>query len=592
MPDLDIILMLAILAVTMALFISEKMRPDITALVVLTILLILGLLQPGQALYGFANQATAIIAAMFIISAGLVRTGLVDWLARRVDTWAGRSRIRFVLVLCLTTALLSTVIVNAAVVAIFIPISVILAEKRRIPVSFVLIPMAFASQLGGVCTLIGSSTHILMNALAVENGRPGFSMFEFTPLGAIIAALGILYLVLAAGKLLPKRKGSYQKIDKYRLADYLGEFTLPGHSQLEGKRWSELEEKSIKDVQLIRLIRGDKAVWKPPQTVMREKDVLLVHGDADKLMHFKDAFKLQTRADVKLDDTKISTEDHKLIEAVVPPRSSLVERTLDSADFRRRFGCLVLAVQRRGRILRQRLTHIRLQAGDALLLQCSKDETYRILRSQDLIMTEEMSELHVRKDRALIALALLGAFITLAALQVIPILTAALLGAVGMIATGCLTAEEAYRSINWQVIFLLGGILPLGLAMQQTGTAQWLAGLVMDPLQDLGPFVLLAAFYLLTALLTESMSNMAAAVLLASIAISTAAALGISPRPFLVVISFAASTSFATPIGFQTNTMIYAPGGYRFGDFTRVGLPLNLLFCLVVCLLVPMFWPF
>jgi len=479
MPDLDIILMLAILAVTMALFISEKMRPDITALVVLTILLILGLLQPGQALYGFANQATAIIAAMFIISAGLVRTGLVDWLARRVDTWAGRSRIRFVLVLCLTTALLSTVIVNAAVVAIFIPISVILAEKRRIPVSFVLIPMAFASQLGGVCTLIGSSTHILMNALAVENGRPGFSMFEFTPLGAIIAAIGILYLVLVAGKLLPKRKGSYQKIDKYRLADYLGEFTLPGNSQLEGKRWGELEAKSIEAVQLIRLIRGDKAVWKPPQTVMREKDVLLVHGDADKLMQFKDAFKLQTRADVKLDDTKISTEDHKLIEAVVPPRSNLVERTLDSADFRRRFGCLVLAVQRRGRILRQRLTHIRLQAGDALLLQCSRDETDRILRSQDLIMTEEMSELHVRKDRALIALALLGAFIALAALQVIPILTAALLGAVGMIATG-----------------------------------------------------------------------------------------------------------------FQTNTMIYAPGGYRFGDFTRVGLPLNLLFCLVVCLLVPMFWPF
>ena len=592
MPDLDIILMLAILAVTMALFISEKMRPDITALVVLTILLILGLLQPDQALYGFANQATAIIAAMFIISAGLVRTGLVDWLARRVDTWAGRSRIRFVLVLCLTTALLSTVIVNSAVVAIFIPISVILAEKRRIPVSFVLIPMAFASQLGGVCTLIGSSTHILMNALAVENGRPGFSMFEFTPLGAIIAAVGILYLVLVAGKLLPKRKGKYQKTDKYRLADYLGELRLKGNSQLLGKRWNELEKKAVKDILLIRLIRADKAVSKPTQTVMKEGDILLVHGDASRLMQIKDEFKLQTRADVKIDVKVMTADDLKLIEAVIPPRSNLEGKSLEDSDFRRRFGCLVLAVQRRGRILRQRLDRIHLQAGDALLLQCSRDETGRILRSQDLIMTEEMSELHVRKNRALIALALLGAFIALAALQVIPILTAAFLGAVGMIATGCLTAEEAYRAINWQVIFLLGGILPLGLAMQQTGTAQWLAGLVMGPLQDLGPFILLAAFYLLTAFLTESMSNMAAAVLLAPIALSTAAALGISPRPFLVVISFAASTSFATPIGFQTNTMIYAPGGYRYGDFTRVGLPLNLLFCLVVCLLVPMFWPF
>ena len=592
MPDLDIILMLAILAVTMALFISEKMRPDITALVVLTILLILGLLQPDQALYGFANQATAIIAAMFIISAGLVRTGLVDWLARRVDTWAGRSRIRFVLVLCLTTALLSTVIVNSAVVAIFIPISVILAEKRRIPVSFVLIPMAFASQLGGVCTLIGSSTHILMNALAVENGRPGFSMFEFTPLGAIIAAVGILYLVLVAGKLLPKRKGKYQKTDKYRLADYLGELRLKGNSQLLGKRWNELEKKAVKDILLIRLIRADKAVSKPTQTVMKEGDILLVHGDASRLMQIKDEFKLQTRADVKIDVKVMTADDLKLIEAVIPPRSNLEGKSLEDSDFRRRFGCLVLAVQRRGRILRQRLDRIHLQAGDALLLQCSRDETGRILRSQDLIMTEEMSELHVRKNRALIALALLGAFIALAALQVIPILTAAFLGAVGMIATGCLTAEEAYRAINWQVIFLLGGILPLGLAMQQTGTAQWLADLVMGPLQDLGPFILLAAFYLLTAILTESMSNMAAAVLLAPIALSMASALGISPRSFLVVISFAASTSFTTPIGFQTNTMIYAPGGYRFGDFTRVGLPLNLLFCLVVCLLVPMFWPF
>ncbi|MGB2907623.1 MAG: SLC13 family permease [Candidatus Aminicenantaceae bacterium] len=591
MLNFDIILMLTILAVTMVLFVSEKLRPDVAALVVLTALLLLGLLQPQQALYGFANQATAIIAAMFIISAGLVRTGLVDWLARRVDTGAGRSRIRFILVLCLTTALLSTFIVNSAVVAIFIPISVILAEKRKIPISFVLIPMAFASQLGGACTLIGSSTHILMNALAVENGRPAFGMFEFTPLGAIIAAAGILYLVLLARKLLPRRKGAFQKIDKYRLADYLSELSLTGNSPLLGKRWSELEKKARRDIQLIRLIRVNKAVSKPAQTVMRERDVLLVHGDAARLMQVKDEFQLQTRAEVKIDDRSMTADDLRLIEAVIPPRSILEGRTLEGSDFRRRFGCLVLAIQRRGKVLHLRLDRIRLQAGDALLLQCPHDEIGRILRSQDLVMTEEMSELHLRKNRTLIALALLGAVVTLSALQVIPILTATLLGAVGMIVTGCLTAEEAYRSINWQVIFLLGGILPLGLAMQQTGTAQWLADTVMRPLMGLGPYVLLVALYLLTALLTEGMSNMAAAVLLAPIALSMAAALGVSPRPFLVVISFAASTSFATPIGFQTNTMIYAPGGYRFTDFTRVGLPLNLLFCLIVCLLVQVFWP-
>ncbi len=591
MPEFEILLMLAILAATMTLFVSEKLRPDVTALLVLSALLLLGLLQPQQALYGFANQATAIIAAMFIISAGLVRTGLVDWLARRVDAGAGRSRIRFILVLCLTTALLSTFIVNAAVVAIFIPISVILAEKRRIPVSYVLIPMAFASQLGGACTLIGSSTHILMNSLAVENGRPAFAMFEFAPLGAVLAAVGILYLVLLAGKLLPRRKGAYRKIDRYRLTDYLAELSLTGNSPLLKKRWGELEKKAVKDIQLIRLIRADKAVSKPMQTVMREGDVLLVHGDAGLIMRIKDEFKLQTRADVKISDKPMTADELRLIEAVIPPRSSLEGRSLEDSDFRRRFGCLVLAVQRRGQVMRQRLDRVRLQAGDALLLQCPGEDIGRILRSQDLIMTEEMSELHLRKDRALIALVLVGAVVALSAFQVLPILTATLLGAVGMIVTGCLTAEEAYRSINWQVIFLLGGILPLGLAMQQTGTAQWLADALMRPLMGLGPYVLFAAFYLLTALLTEGMSNMAAAVLLAPIALSTAAALGVSPRPFLVVISFAASTSFATPIGFQTNTMIYAPGGYRFTDFTRVGLPLNLIFCLLVTWLVQVFWP-
>ncbi len=592
MPTVDNVLLLVLLAGAAVLFVTEKLRPDVIALSVWALLLASGLLPPGDALYGFANSATAVIASMFVISAGLVRTGLVDWLARRMDRWAGESNVRLLLVLCLTTAALSMFIVNSAIVAAFIPIAVILTERRKIPVSRILIPMAFASQLGGVCTLVGSSTNILMNSIAVEHRLGPFAMFEFASLGGVIVAVGILYLVLLAGKLLPRRASQYQKIDKYRLSDFLGEFTIPPKAKLTGKRWKELKDRAAEDIQIIKLIRRNKAVWRPSRTILRADDVLLVYGDAKKLLRFKDTFRLQTKADIKIDDKAMSAADRRLIEAVVPPRSSLVDRTLESSEFKRRFGGLVLAVQRRGRVLRQRLHSIRLQGGDALLLQCDSEEIGRIKQSQDLIMTEEWSALQLRKSHAVISLGLLGLFIALAAFQILPVLTAAVLGAVGMIVTGCLTAEEAYRAIDWSVIFLLGGILPLGLAMQESGTAAWLADTILSPLTDFGPYAALAAFYVLTALFTEGMSNMAAAVLLAPIALSTAAALGISPRPLLVAITFAASTSFATPIGYQTNTMIYAPGGYRFTDFTRVGLPLNVIFGIVSTLLIPLFWPF
>ncbi len=592
MPSAENILILAILAVTMLLFISEKLRVDVIALSVLAALLVLKLISPSQALYGFANQATAIVAAMFILSAGLVRTGLVDWLARKVDRLAGKSRSRFLLILCLTTAGLSAFIVNSAIVAIFIPITIILAEGRKIPMSKVLMPMAFASQLGGVCTLIGSSTNILVNSIALENGQPGFSLFEFAPLGLIFVGVGVLYLVLVSGSLLPRRKGTFQKIDKYRLADYLGEFSVTPESSLIGKRWGEIKNKALEDLQLIKLIRGNKPVWHPLRTLIKEQDVLLAHGSADRLLRFKTTFRLKSQADGEINDQKMSSQDVRLIEALVPPRSILSGRTLEASDFTRRFKCTVLAVQRREKILRQRIEHIILQGGDTLLLQCDQEDIQRIMKSRDLIMTDELTELHIRKDRAAPALLLLALVIGLAVLNVVPILTAALIGAVGMILSGCLTPDEAYQSIDWQVIFLLGGILPLGLALTETGTAQWLAGTVLKPLADLGPYAVLAALYLITALLTEGMSNAASAIVLAPIALSLAAAMGWDARPFLMAITFAASTSFATPIGFQTNTMIYAPGGYRFADFTRVGAPLNLIFWGIAVFLIPVFWPF
>jgi di/tricarboxylate transporter len=428
--------------------------------------------------------------------------------------------------------------------------------------------------------------------MAISNGMKGFQFFEFTPLGIVLLIIGISYLVIFSRLLLPKRKGTDEQIDKYKLADYLAEFKVNKDSSLIGKKWKELERRDLRAINLIKIIRGKKTTWRASETTIREGDLLLVHGNADELMKIKDNYALETRADTRIKDPKLRSDEFKLIEALVPPRSTLVRHTLDHFDFRRRYGCVVLAIQRRGKILRDRLEDIHLDDGDTLLLQCKDDAVNRIKKTNDLIVTSEQTELHVRKDRVFIALAVVILVVGLAAFKVFPILVAAIIGAVGMVLGRCLTVEEAYKAIDWKVIFLLGGILPLGLALEQTGTAAWLTNGIMRPLLALGPLAVLGALYLITAVLTETMSNNAAAVLLVPIAISVAASLGVSAKPFLMAITFAASTSFATPVGYQTNTMIYAPGGYQFFDYARIGGPLNILFWGATVLLAPVLWPF
>ena len=591
MLGLENILILAVVLGAMVLFVTEKLRVDLVALCVLAALLILGLIKPEQALYGFANPATATVAAMFVLSAGLVRTGLVDWLGRSINKIAGKSSTQLVLILCITIAVLSAFIVNTATVAIFIPVTIVLANARHVSPSRVLIPLSYASQFGGVCTLIGTSTNILVNSIAVTNGLPEFHLFEFAPLGLIMLAIGIIYLVIVSKWFLPKRKGEYQQLDKYRLVDYLIELRVKNGSALINKTWEKLQSEDIKDIDLIKLIRGKKATWSPSRTKIRESDILLLHGNADKLIALRDNYHLES-TDTKVGDKEMSSDKVKLIEALIPPESVMVGRTLRGSNFNRRFGCTVLAVQRRGKIIRDRLSDIRFNGGDSLLLQCESKDVKYILRSDDLIVTSELTDLHIRRNRSIIALGIMIAVVGLAAFKILPIMISALIGAVGMVLFQCISLEDAYKAIDWKIIFLLGGILPLGIALQQSGTAALLANSVMQPFLRLGPITILAALYIITAIMTETMSNNAAAILLAPIALSIAELAGVSPRPFLIAITFAASTSFATPIGYQTNTMIYAPGGYRFLDYLKVGAPLNLIFWIIAVLFIPVFWPF
>ncbi|MBW2560787.1 MAG: anion permease [Deltaproteobacteria bacterium] len=462
MIPVDTVLVLIIVVVATILFITETLRVDVTALCVLVALLLLHLIGPEQTLYGFANTATAIVAAMFVLSAGLVRTGLVEWLARHLDRFAGRGERRLIVVLCIMAASLSAFMVNTATVAILIPVTVILAKTRNVAPSRVLIPLSFASQFGGVCTLIGTSTNVLVNSMATSSGLKPFHLFEFAPMGIVLAVIGVIYLTFFSRALIPKREGADEQIDKYRLADYLSEMRVTSDSPLAGKRWREIDSKDLSDIDLIKIIRGGKATWRASATKIRHNDFLLLHGNADALIKMKNNYRLETKADAVIHDKELESDKIELIEALVPPRSRLIGRTLRGAEYIERFGCVVLAMQRRGKVLRDRLADISFDDGDTLLLQCDKDSVRRILQSTDLIVTNELTDLHLRKDRAFMALAIFVSMILLVAFNVLPLLVAAMSGAVAMVLGCCITIEEAYKAIDWKIIFLLGGDHPPG----------------------------------------------------------------------------------------------------------------------------------
>ncbi len=575
----------------MGAFISGKFRIDFVAIGVLVTLLIFGLIDANQALIGFANQATGAIAAMFVLSAGLVRTGAMHWLTHQIEKLSIRGERWLILILCGVVAVLSAFIINTAVIAVFIPIAIVLAKGKKYSSSRLLMPMAFASQFGGVCTLVGTSTNMVISGIAVDYGMAPISFFEITPLGVITLIVGLIYLVTIGHWLIPKRAGELDKVDKYRLDDYLAEFLVTAKSPLIAKTWKENNiERKIK-VNLSNLLREDKSVSRPKTTKIKPGDLLLLQGNVKKLIEIQTKYGLELLKDVKVRDQQLSSHDLRMNEVLIPPNSRLIGQTIQSSGYFYRAHSAILGIQRRGKVIRERLGDIKLASGDTLLIQSHKDDLSTLLNSPNVIVTNELTHLHIRRDKALISLLMMLLVIILISFNMLPLIAAVIIGAAGVILSRCLTLEEAYDAIDWKVIFLLGGIIPLGLALEQSGTALWIADSILKPVMQFGPIVTLAMVYLITAIMTEGLSNIAIAVVMAPIAISLALSLNVDPRPFLIAITFAASTSFATPVGYQTNTMIYSPGGYRFQDFLRVGGPLNLVFFGIAVLLIPVIWP-
>jgi di/tricarboxylate transporter len=586
----EIILVLTILVVAVALFVSERFSVDLIAIMVLATLLVLGLVTMEEGLSGFSNQATITVGAMFILSAALQKTGALTALGRRFIRM-GKSPSVLLLVVMVTIAAISAFINNTAAVAVLLPLVLAVSARRKISPSKLLIPLSFASQFGGVCTLIGTSTNLLVSAISDERGYGAFSMFEFARLGTIMLTAGVLYIFFVGRWFLPSRRTD-NLAEAYHLGEYITELrVLPG-SPLVGRSIIKSKFGQTHDATVLEILRDNQKIWSPLHEPVQAGDVLLVRGKIKELMDLKATEKLEIEPEFKLQESALEARDLMLVEALVAPRSRLMGRTLGEIDFRRRYNTIVLAIQRRSHTLNEKLNQVRLRFGDALLLQAPKEEIARLRRDDNFIVLEELDEPALRRTKIPIALGIIALVVSLAAWQVLPIVYTAIMGCVAMVVTRCLTLEEAYNAIDWKVVFLLAGILPLGIAMQNSGAAAFLTDQGLKLVGGFGPIAVLAMIYFLTATLTECMSNNAAAVLVAPIAISTAVGLGVDPKPFLMAVCFAASTSFATPIGYQTNTMVYSPGGYKFTDYMMVGIPLNLIFWGLAVYYIPKFWPF
>lgn len=585
-PDLWITLIVLVGAVV--LFVSEKLPVDVVALLILGSLLVFGVVSPGEALSGFSSPATITVAAMFVLSAGLQRSGTL----RGVGELLSRVRWPWLLglLMMLLAAFASAFINNTAIVAVFLPLVISAVVARGLSPSKFLIPLSFAAQFGGVCTLIGTSTNLLVDSLARQSGQPGFALFEFASLGLWFVLAGVLYMLVAQRFLLPDLGIPDSAADDHR-GRYLVELRVPEKSPVIGRAGSVAIPVEAKDVFLLENFREGQALAQPRAEAVAAGDRLLIRGDWNEIERVRR--ELQLRHDRVARDLDGDPDDTRVhAEVMIAPGSTLAGKSLAQLRFGHVYRVRVHGVQRSGAQPRLPLDHIPLAVGDILLVDATASALEDLRSDPAVLLIGQREQPRVDTRRALLSLLVMAAAIGVAVLGWMPIVASSLLGCAALVVLRCLRPEEAYAAVDWRVIILLAGVLPLGIALQKSGGADWVAQHALGWLSGYGPLVTLAAIYLLTALMTEVMSNNAAAVLVVPIAISTAESMGVDSKPFLVAVAFAASTSFATPVGYQTNTMVYTAGGYRFSDFPKIGIPLNLLFWVMAVILIPRYFPF
>ena len=596
--SIDIIIVLFIILLAFVLFVSETLPMDVVALTVLSMLLITGQLTPAEGISGFSNPAVITIAILFVLSHALQKTGVLEYLVIKINQLVSRSLVIGLAVYLVSIALASALVNNTAIVAIFMPVTIRMAEKYHISPSKVLMPLSYAAILGGTLTLIGTSTNLLVNSIFVKSGPyTPLGMFEFSRYGIFLLVVGLTYVVLIAYRILPSRTVTSSLTKSYHMGGYLTELKIGDDSPLLGGTTLDRQISQNYDVTILGIQRNKKLLsTNLRETPLEKGDILLVRGSVENFFRMKEVEQVYMLTDEKLNQEELTKEENLLVECLVTNQSELVGQSLKEANFRRRFGSFVLAIRREGDILRKKIAHVILRAFDTLLVYGSREKIREMRDSGGFIVLTEL-ERSLRKHRFwwLSIIVIIGA-VLLAALSLVPILKGVIIGLAILLVARVITPLEAYNAINWQIIVLIGCLIPLGIAIQSSGTAILIGNTMVNLLQFVPEYqqaiFLLAMIYLVAMILTEVSSNAATAIIMTPIALAASAKLGLDPRPFIFAICFAASASFITPIGYQTNLMVYGPGGYKFYDYIRVGLPLSITLWVMAVILIPMLWPF
>ncbi len=588
----DMLLLSAILVGAVLLFALEVFPVDKVSVLVLSTLVVFRLISPEQALAGFGNPATVTVACMLALSYGIQTTGALNYLANKFVDLAKESEFRLLVSIIVAVGLLSAFINNTAAVALFLPLTMTVAREHDMDPSKLLMPMSFAAMFAGTCTLIGSSTNLLVYSLAVEHLNWSIGMFEFTLVGLIFFAAGTFYLLVLGRHLVPSRRTSDSLTEEYRLRHFVTELILRDDSPLIGQSIAETNFREKYGLEVIEILRDKKRLLPSAvETKLQDSDILLVQGPPQALLQIQDSHGVTIKA-LTVQDQDLEDENIVLVEAFISPTSRLVDSTVKEVNFRQTFKANTLAIRSHGRTIRQKIGTIRLEHGDSLLILTSREQLKVLRQSPDFLVLEEVRRSFLRKDKLFYGAGIFLGIILLVSFNLLSIVEAAMIGTGLMLLTGCLRLQDLYSHLSWQTIVMLACLIPLGSAMENTGLANLVATTLVAELDVWGPVAVLSGVYLLTSTLTSVMTNNATAILMIPISISTAQHLQVSPQPFVMAVLFAASASFMTPIGYQTNLFIFGPGGYKFTDFLKVGAPLNLLFWILASVLIPLFWPF